>query len=168
MEPRPTTASTNSSGQVVRTTYLIYPRFQMALVLANAVVVFGFFAIVMLSLRSSLVEMQQTGAAAGLAEGHVYYQFLQMQAQRILVHVLMAMVVALLLSSIFFIWFSHRLVGPLVGLIRYLENAREARAQGRKLNPVKFRKGDFFHELADGVNGVLDVDSADAVKKGSL
>jgi hypothetical protein len=49
---------------------------------------------------------------------------------------------------IFGFYASHRLGGPIYKTILYLKKYRD----GHDLEPLKFRKGDFFYELADEVN----------------
>ena len=54
----------------------------------------------------------------------------------------------ILTCSIFGFYCSHRLGGPIFKTIQYLREY----AQGKKPKKLAFRKGDFFHELADEVN----------------
>ncbi len=55
-----------------------------------------------------------------------------------------------------FIWetikFSNRFVGP----IYRLHQAIRKIAAGEEFSPVHFRKGDFWHELADDFNAMID------------
>lgn len=48
--------------------------------------------------------------------------------------------------------FSHRLVGPLVRFRRTMEDV----AEGRPVQPIKLRQGDFLSELRDDFNTMLE------------
>jgi hypothetical protein len=64
--------------------------------------------------------------------------------------VLFALLVLLPFLLLDVIRVSHRIVGPMVRLRREMH----ALAQGRPVPPVKFRKYDFWHDLADDFNEV--------------
>ena len=65
------------------------------------------------------------------------------------------MVIKLLLFLIVVVWFavfaSHRFAGPVLRLRRSMRQL----AQGEHVEPIKFRKGDFWPEFADEFNAVL-------------
>ncbi len=51
--------------------------------------------------------------------------------------------------------FSARFAGPLV---RFRQALRQA-AQGERVHPLRFRRGDFLHELADELNSYLEANA---------
>ena len=59
--------------------------------------------------------------------------------------------VHLLLSTVCFLFLSHRLAGPVVRLKGYFAGI----ANGQPVKPVNFRKGDFFSDLPPQINGAL-------------
>ncbi len=58
------------------------------------------------------------------------------------------------------LFMSHRIAGPIYRMVQELERMKE---EGR-LNRVRFRKGDYFTELGDAFNGVIDQNSSDSRK----
>lgn len=50
------------------------------------------------------------------------------------------------------IFFTHKIAGPIYKIRTHLQNIRE----GKSLEPVFLRRGDYFHELADELNETLD------------
>lgn len=58
-------------------------------------------------------------------------------------------------SSMIFIvcvFFSHKIAGPIFKLMKFFQGARE----GHLSDKLYFRKGDYFHELADDYNDTMD------------
>ncbi len=138
-----------------RKKYLIYPPFQIALLLANVIGTLACLGIIAGLLGSSFSEMVTLGQKAGFSEGHPYFQFLSVAASSLVTKLLAAVAIALVVNSLLFVWLSHRLVGPIYGLKLYLARYLEARARGESISPVEFRKGDFFQDLAIQVNEAL-------------
>ena len=129
-----------------RRKFLVYPRFQLALVAANVIMMMILLAIVLVVLDSSMRSMSK-----GLSPDHPFYQFLQGEFGKMRMNFLLAGGGALLVSALFFVWFSHRVVGPIYGLVRYLRKHND----GEKLGLVRFRKSDSFHDLAQEINKAL-------------
>ncbi len=58
-------------------------------------------------------------------------------------------------SSMIFIvcvFFSHKIAGPIFKLMKFFQGARE----GHLSDKLYFRKGDYFHELAEDYNDTMD------------
>lgn len=64
-----------------------------------------------------------------------------------LIFLISAFIMALVLS-IYGLFISHRVAGP----IYHLEKDLEALAKGEPFKELKFRKGDYFHSLAEKHN----------------
>lgn len=143
-------------GMNRRKKYLIYPPFQLALLLANVISVLACLAIFATLLSSSFNEMIQLGQQAGFPEGHPYFQFLSVQGSTVVRRLLVAVAICLVLNTVLFIWLSHRLVGPIYGMKLYLQRYVEARGRGERSPPIVFRKNDFFQDLAGHLNEALD------------
>ena len=150
---------------VFRTQYIIYPRFQMALLGANLIAWLTFVVTMIGLILASNSEMRELGESAGLPTDHVYFRFLEMQVATFATKLLAGAVFALFISSVFFVWYSHRLVGPLHNLRSYLARVLEAKRAGEPLpGPVRFRANDYFQDLTDGVNAVLQEEQGDGRK----
>ncbi len=55
------------------------------------------------------------------------------------------------------IFFSHKIAGPMYKLQKFLKEKIQSSEHGK----LFFRKGDYFHEVADGLNDVFDTIEAD-------
>ena len=65
--------------------------------------------------------------------------------------VVIALLLLMPLVMIDVVRFSHRFVGPMLRMRR----AMKERAEGGKVEPIRFRKNDFWHEAADHFNMLL-------------
>jgi nitrogen fixation/metabolism regulation signal transduction histidine kinase len=61
-------------------------------------------------------------------------------------------VVITLLVFIIFIFFTHKIAGPLYKLKNHLAHIRE----GNPISPLTFREGDYFHDVAEEVTLMLE------------
>lgn len=78
-----------------------------------------------------------------------------MQSKSIFVSLFYSLIVMGIVGAIFFIWFSHSLIGPIVALIEYLKKSKEQLSSGQTIKPIKFRKSDHFQDLAQHLNETL-------------
>lgn len=140
-----------------RLKYLSYPRIQLVIVGAFLVAMVLFFSIVLLFLTGAISHLVDMGKEANLPSDHIYFQFITMQTKSILTSLLYALAVMSALGTIFFIWFSHSLVGPIVALIEYLKRSKDQLRQGQNINPIQFRKSDHFQDLAQLLNETLNL-----------
>ena len=151
---------------VFRKKYLIYPKFQVTLLVANAIALASFFALILVVMAMSNQEMTILGEQAGLTAEHPYFQFLDVQAKSLAASIVVAAGVALLATTVFFVWLSHRLVGPLVGMKSYLAAYQKAAESGQPLPPpIQFRKEDYFQDLAQSLNDALAARPKEQEKK---
>jgi hypothetical protein len=109
----------------------------------------------MLFLDRALSEMTELGVTAGFDKEHVYFRFLEVQSKSVYVSLMAGALATIVISSVFFVWFSHRLVGPVLSVLAYLKVVQGNKATGTKIQPLHFRRDDFFPDLADALNDVL-------------
>lgn len=137
-----------------KSSILINPRFQWTLIgyaaVLTLVILVSMFGLFSLGFHEFLVIGQQ----AGLPSDHVYFQFIQMQ-EATFVRVFAAL--ALVVGSILIVGglvVSHKIAGPIYRMKKeFTEMVNQDPVQLKKIN---FRKGDFFPELADSYNEVVD------------
>lgn len=145
-----------SKSKFVRFRVLIYPKFQLTLVAANAAVLILVCGIIALQSWRSMERLQELGVKAGLNPDHPYFEFLSLQARTFYSNLASGCVAAFVLSSIVIVLLSHRMAGPLIRLRRYFEDLK---ATG-ELKPLSFRHGDYFSDLPevinDGITAVKD------------
>jgi len=134
-----------------RKVILINPRFQVMfmsyMVVMTAVAIGIFYGANVYFFN----EFRQMGMALGLPGDHVFFQFLTEQRTRMNVIFGVGSLCAFGALSLSGLFLSHRVAGPLYRLNKHMKDV----AAGRTLRDVKFRKKDFFPELADSYNDQL-------------
>jgi hypothetical protein len=131
-----------------RTNFLINPRFQLsflAYTMGVSVLTIGFFYA---ADAYFFWKFQQLGQGLGLPNNHVFFQFLDEQRATKNTYYGIAAVVTVSFLSIWGLLLSHRVAGPLYRLRNHLNSV----ARGETISDVRFRKGDFFQEVADAYN----------------
>lgn len=131
-----------------RKNFLINPRFQLsflAYTLGISVLTIVFFYA---ADAYFFWKFRQLGQGLGLPSNHVFFQFLDEQHATKNTYYGIAAGVTVSFLSIWGLLLSHRVAGPLYRLRKHLTSV----AQGETLSDVRFRKGDFFQEVADAYN----------------
>ncbi|MFW5888028.1 MAG: hypothetical protein ACOCUH_04450 [Bacteriovoracia bacterium] len=124
---------------------IVYPRFQLTLVILNLAVLVMSFLFVGIQLKRSFLHLEKLGQKADLEAEHIYYKFLSLQENTMLEYMLWAVLGSLILGTVITLILSHRLAGPMIRIRSYFSNMLEA----GKAHPFKFRKRDYFAELPD-------------------
>jgi hypothetical protein len=70
----------------------------------------------------------------------------------LIIYLVVIQLVLTMLVFLTFIFFTHKIAGPLYKLRNHLDSIR----QGKPLTPLTFRKGDYFQEIADEVSLFLE------------
>lgn len=130
---------------------LINPKFQFAFMgymVVTAMVMIGIFY----GANAYFIdEFREMGRSVGLAPDHVFFEFLSEQDRKLTLFFGVSAGVAFLSLCLAGLFMSHRVAGPLYRLQRYMQDIKD----GKDVGDVKFRKRDFFPELADGMNDVM-------------
>lgn len=126
---------------------LINPPFQLSMIawcIGVAIAVIGtFFLAFLIFFRN--VRMQ--ALAANLPSDHALFLYVDAQEAYFYRVFLFGSILALLLIVAGGLWISHRVAGPLHRLTAHLKRSSPA-----ELEPVKFRRGDYFPELERAFN----------------
>lgn len=128
---------------------LIYPKFQLMLLLSQAIVLLLSLGFISAQVARSVEKLRQMGAEAQLPDDHVFFAFLRWHATELYAYIGIGFAFALLITLIFSLLLSHRLAGPIVRLQSYFTAISK---DGEYPNELHFRKGDFFTELPGMVN----------------
>lgn len=134
-----------------RRNFLINPRFQlpyMGIMVATAMVTIGILYGANVYFFNDFADM---GRSIGLPADHVFFQFLDEQHRTLNVIFGAFGAVAFCAMCLIGMFVSHRVAGPLHRLNRHMKDV----ASGGTDQDVTFRKGDFFPELAESMNGVM-------------
>jgi methyl-accepting chemotaxis protein len=143
--------STPANPKDGRKVILINPRFQLTFL--GYMVGMSFVAIIIFYIanRYFFWTFRQMGTTLGLPPDHIFFQFIGEQQTKMNVVFGVTSLAVFIALSIGGIVFSHWVAGPLYRLKRHLRDI----ASGKTMADVKFRKRDFFPELADGFNEMM-------------
>lgn len=136
-----------------RRQYLVNPGFQLRfMAYVGCAVLFG-FAIIYVANFWYFGIMVDQGKELGLNPDHVYFDFIEQQ--RVLLNqaffgVTFGVFSLLMVAGLFL---SHKIAGPVYRVQKYTQ---ELIASGVAPYRVSLRKGDFFPELADIVNDLVE------------
>ena len=86
-----------------------------------------------------------------LSPDHFIFSYIERQQNLFYLYTSVFVFLVLTVVGILAVVGSHHLVGP----IKKLDNELKKIAEGQKPYPIKFREGDFFTELEDSYNGMI-------------
>ncbi|MBT3984116.1 MAG: methyl-accepting chemotaxis protein [Bacteriovoracaceae bacterium] len=135
-----------------RKVLLINPRFQLIFllyILVCAVLIIGIFSIGNLLFFKGFMD---TGMSLGLAKEPSFFEFVSAQRQSMNTFLLSLSLMVTAVMGIIGLYISHRVAGPLYRLKIHMDQISE----GGERTGVKFRKGDFFTELASSFNKMIE------------
>jgi hypothetical protein len=137
-----------------KSSLLINPKFQWTLIgyaaLLATVILMAVYALISYGFK----EFIQIGNQAGLPADHIYFQFIQMQEvtfNRVILILAFVIGMILILGGLAI---SHKIAGPIHRMKNELAKMRDS--EGPVLQEIQFRKGDFFPELADSFNELVE------------
>ena len=132
-------------------TYLINPKFQFKMMFLFFWPLIGLSVANLIAVQMFFDKLKDQGRSAGFSADHVFFVFLDKQYQSLFSNLSASFVVA----SLFFIglgfYFSHRVAGPLHRMKISMEKMRTE----KKLNSIQFRDGDYFQEIKDEFNRLI-------------
>ena len=138
--------------KIIRYKLLIYPRFQVTILLFNFFIVMGIFFLTNWRINAYFNHMKKLGEDASFPSDHIYFQFVSLQEAGLESSLMQIALVGLILSTLGFLILSHKISGPMIRLKRYFANI----TQTQRVSPITFRAGDFFSDLPALINGALD------------
>lgn len=130
---------------------LVYPRFQLSIIGINiglALFMVLIFYIENVYLYSRFRESDLKNAQAF---SQLYYTLASEKALVNLIFTLTAVSIVVLMV-IFGLILSHRVSGPLVKLKNHMDSI----ANGQQPTPVRFRKNDYFRDISESFNQMLE------------
>lgn len=130
---------------------LIYPSFQLSLVIVNGALIILVCAVIALLMHRSFENLAAQGTIGKLS--------LAYEEQLLLAYLGAGLGIAVLFSCVINMILSHRVAGPIMRTKTYLEGVKRYFSVGRppttEIPDLKFRKGDYFEDLPDKINGAL-------------
>jgi hypothetical protein len=93
-------------------------------------------------------NLRNLALQSGLPENHVFFQFIRDRQSELNLITLVTFVGLTILLSVFGLFFSHQIAGPMYRLRKHFEEV----GRTGKHTPLKFREGDFFQEIPEAYN----------------
>lgn len=147
-----------------RKIYLINPKFQLTFGCWNIIISLTVIGVLYLANFSFFWTFYEKGRALGLPSDHIFFQFISRQESLLNIIYLATSAVVFLILVVTSIILSHKVAGPLYRLNKHMEGITQS---GQPIQDVKFRKGDFFPELATSFNAMIARVSDYRTKKSS-
>jgi hypothetical protein len=134
-----------------RKRWIVNPPLQLRMMALGSSVAIASLAAAFGGATYVLDRSQTAMIEAGLPPHHPMFAFLAEQEKTLGAVFVIIAVIALAVGMTVGLWISHRVAGPIYRMRRHLEEA----AAGRAPKPIRFRKDDYFQELADAYNEEL-------------
>lgn len=131
--------------------FLIYPRYQLALVIINVLVLLAGFIIIYYQVGNSFYNLDEIAAAKNIMTNPYYKELVLIQEKLILTQIFTTIIICLTMTVLFTILFSHKSAGAIYGLQKYFQDI----AKNGYTKPLTFRKGDMHEQIPTAVNAAL-------------
>lgn len=132
--------------------YMIYPKFQMTLILLNSGVTVVLMALTVLMVVKSQMFLENVVRQTRLPAQSIFIQMLDQQLRSLLLYMGLTTVAAVIVTAIATLFISHKLAGPMIKLRRYFGDIEKT---GTFQEELYFRRSDFFLDLPPTINGAL-------------
>lgn len=97
-------------------------------------------------------KFSELGKEMGLPAEHVFFQFINSQKMQMNWIFLAVSIVVLVILTLGGAVLSHKVAGPIYRLCQHLKGI----GAGGDVRPLSFRNGDYFSEIVDHLNPVLE------------
>jgi hypothetical protein len=131
---------------------LIYPRFQLTLVIVNLIIMSLSFSLVFFQVIDSFDFLNQIGEKLHLSSESAFFKLLTHQKGLLLSRLYIAAGISYIFSFVMTIYFSHKATGPIYRLKTYFIEMKNEDVK----YPLTFRKGDYYSDLPKIINDGLD------------
>lgn len=127
-----------------RSIFLVNPSFQIKFSLLIGSLIF---------LSSLLYPLLFLDFFKDLAENNpAFYQVIEQAQSQFILFLIFVQFIFSIIVLILFIFFTHKIAGPLFKLKKHLQGIRE----GNAITALTFRDGDYFHDIAEEVSELLE------------
>jgi len=151
--PQSAPLSPDASLQKRSGNLLIHPRFQLTLILYALLIALISVGIFFFTFQALFGKLMDLGIQAKLDAADPFFDFVTQQ--KVWMQQVFFFASISLLTSISFLglWVSHRIAGPMVRLKNFLDQMVET----QKMSELRFRKNDYFSDLAESLNQALKI-----------
>ena len=133
--------------------YLVYPKFQIPLIIINSLVTVFLFCIVAYFVIHSHLYLEQMVKQTRLPAQNLFIQLLTEQLRSLLFYMGISLVIAVTSTAIATLLLSHKMAGPMIRMKNYFGDINRS---SEFPEPLRFRDGDFFQELLPSINGAFN------------
>jgi methyl-accepting chemotaxis protein len=135
-----------------RKVFLVNPKFQLTMlgVFLGATIL----SLLAMYLGNNYIfaEFSKKGLEAGLPSDHIYFVFLHNLEYLFSTIYLVATISTVLFFTIIGLVVTHRIAGPIYRLTQHMKKSKNE----DKVTKILFRKGDYFPELTDAFNHMIE------------
>ncbi len=132
--------------------YIIFPKFQLTLVVINLLIMTVCFILVFYQVYDSFHEINQLGVRLQLSSDSAFFKVMDYHKDKIIFRLGVSAAVCYIFSFILTVIISHKVSGPLFRLKKYFLDLQQ---NGYK-EKLSFREGDYYGELPDIINEGLE------------
>ena len=129
--------------------YLVYPKFQVTLILLNSLVTTALFALTAILVVRSHIYLETLVRQTRLPAQNLFNQLLTQQLRNLLIYMGAAFLIGILTTGISTLFLSHKMAGPMIKLRNFFNGVAK---DGEFPGELSFRKGDFFLDLPPTIN----------------
>ncbi|MBU6152911.1 MAG: hypothetical protein KGP28_01290 [Bdellovibrionales bacterium] len=129
--------------------YLVYPRFQLTLIILNTLITTGLFTLTVFLVMRSHLFLETLVRQTRLPAQGLFIQLMTEQLRTLIFYMVVAFVVAVLSTAVLTMLISHRMAGPIKRLNGFFSQIEKT---GEFPQEIRFRDGDFFQELPPRIN----------------
>ena len=135
-------------GTLKRTIFLTNPRFQLSFLGYTLGMAFVIIAVFYAANMYFFLKFIDKGKEIGLPSSHIFFKFLREQQHTMDIIFIVTAAFAFVFLFMFGFFLSNRVAGSLYRMQDHLHKMRES----GQFKELKFRKDDYFHEVADAIN----------------
>ena len=147
-----------------RKVYLINPNFQLKVTLYFIGLAVLNIALFYGCIRYFFNIFQSKGIEVGIPKDHVFFMFINDQVAQMNTVFIVSSIITVILLLIAGVLISHRIAGPMYRINKDLRQM----AESKKLKSLEFREKDFFQEIPEAFNMVVDSYNEDNDEQESL
>ena len=129
--------------------YLVYPKFQVTLILLNTLITTGLFLLMLFLVMKSHIFLETLVRQTRLPAQTLFIQLMTEQLRTLIFYMVIAFVVAVLSTATLTMLISHRMAGPINRLNGFFSQISKT---GDFPPEIRFRSGDFFQDLPPKIN----------------
>lgn len=135
-----------------RKKFLINPKFQIQFIMFMVFIAIIAGASMYLSCLYFFWKLNELGESFAIPLDNPFFQFISQQQEMMNKIVLVTFVILFIIIMIFGLLYSHRICGPIYRIKEDIKNTPTL----EECQKLKFRKNDFFTDLADEFNRMIE------------